>query len=279
MDRRPIPEVRWLTELKTLIDTRHQGKEAEQLQLLSRLVFRPLLEDDEPDTEATAANRYGALLGIWQYLQQRDRKQTRIRVFNPDPERDGWRSAHSIIEILMDDMPFIVASCVTELQRQDVRVHQQTYPIFGAIRDDQGRLQQLRDEPGQDAEVETLVRFEIDHQISDDSLQHLETRLHQVLLDVRHAVEDWTPMMEKVSEAADWCDQSDACRSCADNPEAIALLRWLADEAFLFLGFRFYTAEKTEKGSTGCGISQAAGSAASVSRSPRTSSASNWTST
>jgi glutamate dehydrogenase len=236
------------TDLQALISARHSTHEAEQLQRLSEHVFHPQADEAAGDTSMTAEDRYGALLNIWHSLQQRLPQQTLIRAYNPDTQQDHWHNSHSVIEIVMDDMPFIVASCATELARQGLSIHRQIYPIYRVERDEQGQLLQLcdnsKDAPGQT--VETLVRFEIDRQTSPQVLEHLESRLQQVLLDVRYTVADWKPLLARVEEAASWCEKSEVCSLCEDNHEAVELLRWMADGNFLFVGFRFYRVEPIE---------------------------------
>jgi glutamate dehydrogenase len=249
MDLKPAADTRRINELQTLISARHDAAEAAQLQRLTSYLF-PAQTNGGPQIPIATEDRYGALLCVWSRLQNRMPRQTLVRAYNPDPEYDHWHSPHSIIEIIMDDMPFIVASCVTELVRQGLFIHQQIYPIFQVQRDASGRLLQLCvDSTGASAQglgTETLVRFEIDRQTSTEVLAHIEHRLQQILLDVRYTVEDWQPLLARAEEAASWCEQSDICNLCQDNNEAVALLRWLASGNFLFVGFRFYRVEPIE---------------------------------
>ncbi|WP_188862915.1 NAD-glutamate dehydrogenase domain-containing protein, partial [Marinobacterium nitratireducens] len=244
MDTQHLNAPPWMEPLRQLVVDRHGDAEAPQLLQLARQILRPA-----DSGVATSVNSlYGSLRSAWTLLARRDPQQTKVRVYNPDPIRDGWQCRHTIVDILMDDMPFIVASCVTELMRQGVRVYRQIYPIFHIRRDADGAFQGFCEEGETGAEVETLVRFEIDHQLNEEDLDHIGQRLQSVLRDVRSVVEDWQAMLERVDEAASWCENSEACRSFEDNREAVELLRWLADEAFLFIGFRYYSAEKTSQG-------------------------------
>src|ERR1700729_108307 len=49
---------------------------------------------------------YGAAVAHWNLAQQRAPGQAKVRVHNPDFEQHGWRSPHTVIEIVSDDMPF-----------------------------------------------------------------------------------------------------------------------------------------------------------------------------
>ena len=63
-----------------------------------------------------------------------------IRVYNPDVERHGWQSSHTVIEIVSDDMPFLVDSVTMALNRAGVGIHLMIHPVLRVRRDDGGRL-------------------------------------------------------------------------------------------------------------------------------------------
>ena len=41
----------------------------------------------------------------------------KVRVYNPQSGRDGWQSTHTVVEIVNDDMPFLVDSVTMEINR------------------------------------------------------------------------------------------------------------------------------------------------------------------
>ena len=48
---------------------------------------------------------------------RREPRETKIRIYNPNQEEHGWHSTHTIIEILMEDMPFLVDSVRMVLEK------------------------------------------------------------------------------------------------------------------------------------------------------------------
>ena len=66
---------------------------------------------------------YGAVVSHWHYLYQRQPGQAKVRAFNPQVEKDGWQSIHTIIEIAFDDMPFLVDSVMIALNRLNLNIH------------------------------------------------------------------------------------------------------------------------------------------------------------
>ena len=50
---------------------------------------------------------YGAALSLWNALNQRTSTEPYIRVYNPELTRHGWQSPHTIVEIILQDSPFL----------------------------------------------------------------------------------------------------------------------------------------------------------------------------
>src|SRR5271156_6276494 len=74
-------------------------------------------------------NLYGALLSLWKFAEKRPPGSARIRVDNPKLEQDGWSSPHTVIEIVNDDMPFLVDTVAMTLAGLGHRVHLLIHPI------------------------------------------------------------------------------------------------------------------------------------------------------
>ncbi len=53
-----------------------------------------------------------------------------MRVFNPRLDENGWESAHTVVEIVGDDMPFLVDSVTMEINRQGLTLHLIIHPVM-----------------------------------------------------------------------------------------------------------------------------------------------------
>jgi glutamate dehydrogenase len=159
---------------------------------------------------------------------RRSPRTARVRVYNPDRERDGWRSPHTVVDIVTDDMPFLVDSVSMELARQGHRVHVLVHPVVAVRRDDDGQLVAVGD--GGTAQ-EAVIHAEIDRESDPDQLRELERKLEIVLEQVRAAVDDWPAMRERARQAAS---------GLARSSEARAFVDWLEHDNFVFLGYREY---------------------------------------
>jgi glutamate dehydrogenase len=152
------------------------------------------------------------------------------------------------VDIVTDDMPFLVDSITMELTRHGLDSFHIIHPQLLVRRDVTGTLWEvvgpLGDARHQHDEIaESWTHIEIDTS-SGVSLDELEKDLQRVLLDVRVAVEDYPKMAEAALRLTD--------RLETEGPrpptETQALLRWLADNHFTFLGYREYDLVEGEQG-------------------------------
>src|ERR1019366_2649578 len=126
----------------------------------------------------------------------------KVRVLSPTVAEDGWASRHSVIEIVNDDMPFLVDSTTTEINRQGLTLHLIVHPIFAVERDAGARLASIRlrrDAP--DAARESWMHVEVDRLVDAQQRTELVAGIERVLGDVRAAVEDWQPMVSRLRAA------------------------------------------------------------------------------
>ncbi len=184
----------------------------------------------------------GALLGsamsTWDWLRVRKRGEPKVRVFNPDKEADGWTSPHTVVDIVNDDMPFLVDSVTAEINRQNLSIHLIAHPIVRVERDRRGRLTRLC-ESGTDAAMsESVMHCEITELRRPGAIEALREGLEAVLGDVRAAVEDTEAMRHRLADAVARLDEDPPPAVEDEVAEARSFLRWLADGTFTFIGYR-----------------------------------------
>jgi len=184
---------------------------------------------------------YGAALSLWQLGAQRAPGEVKVHVFNPRVEKHGWHSPHTVVEIVHDDMPFLVDSVTMALNGCGLTVHLVVHPQFAATRDADGKAVTLapRGESGDGAVPESFMHIEIDEQSSPAVLYDIENRMAAVLADVRAVVECWRPMCDRVEALAAGFESAPPPGADAEDvTETVAFLRWLLADHFTFLGYR-----------------------------------------
>jgi glutamate dehydrogenase len=190
--------------------------------------------------ERTPGDLCGAAISLWRFAKRRPPGRVKIRIYNPDPTSDGWSSPHTIVEIVNDDMPFLVDSVSLAISASGRNVHLVIHPILKALRDAKGWLSEICD-PAAAGLRESWMQIEITHETDRDDLAQLTCALSAVLADVRTAVSDWQPMRERLREIIDELSKPPLPPvSPTELAEVRDFLRWLEDDNFTFLGYREY---------------------------------------
>ncbi len=195
--------------------------------------------DPEDLAERAPADLYGAALSHWNFARRRAPGQARVRVFNPSVQEHGWESTHTIVEIVNDDMPFLVSSVTMEVNRHGLTLHLIVHPTMRVNR--QGAEHALTGVLPDDSPAglrESFMHIEVDRITEPPSMEALAVDLERVLADVRTGVEDWKKMIAKVRELVADLERRPPPIGQLDLAEARAFLAWLADNHFTFLGYR-----------------------------------------
>ncbi|SED71490.1 glutamate dehydrogenase (NAD) [Streptomyces sp. 3213] len=190
---------------------------------------------------------FGAAYSHYRLAETRPQGTANVRVHTPTVEENGWTCSHTVVEVVTDDMPFLVDSVTNELTRQGRGIHVVIHPQVVVRRDLTGKLIEVLTTPPagelpHDAHTESWIHVQIDRETDRADLKQITADLLRVLSDVREAVEDWEKMRDLALRMA---DELPAEPTASDLPssevgEARELLRWLAADHFTFLGYREY---------------------------------------
>ena len=170
-----------------------------------------------------------------------------IRVYNPTPEREGWESAHTIVELVNDDMPFLVDTGALTLSELGLGIHLITHPVIRVARDADGKLTGLYDKQTKRGSAESVIQFQVDRRTSKTALQEIEGRLLAAFRDVHRAVADWKAMEEKAKDAESLLPQWAGNTVGEWLEESQAFIHWLLEDHFIFLGVRDYRVVRANK--------------------------------
>jgi glutamate dehydrogenase len=185
----------------------------------------------------------GGALSLWEFGLQRTPGTPSVRLFNPTTEKKGWGLEHTVIEIVNDDMPFLVDSVSAEINRRDRKIHLLLHPVIRTVRDASGRRLEITDTLAApaDAIVESYMHVEIDQETEPSELQSIRVSLESILREVRLAVTDWRTMRARLQENVAELATAKLPMPAEEGAEAREFLKWLDDGNFIFLGHRRYT--------------------------------------
>lgn len=187
---------------------------------------------------------YGAVTHFLSLIQQRASKEIKIRIYNPDFERHGWQTTHTVVEIICDDMPFLVDSIRMALHRMNIGLFLSIH--MGALRVERNhdnevvRIVPRHEQPNHSIVLEAVIFLEIERQTDPVILTALQKDLERVLNDARAVFDDWMSMREKVRELVVELDHPPKTLLKTEVEETKAFLNWIEDHHFTFLGLRDY---------------------------------------
>ena len=195
----------------------------------------------------------GAALAERDLARRRAVGTANVVVTNPTVESQGWSSGHTIVQVVTDDMPFLVDSVTAALDSLGRTVHLVVHPQLVVRRDAVGTLEEIyADTPAEDefgVVTESWMHLEVDRVASAEDREAIATKLRTILGNVRDAVEDWSKMRERCSSIAVSLHDSPPAGIPPEEVGTTArFLEWLAANHFTFLGYREYTLDVDDQG-------------------------------
>lgn len=179
----------------------------------------------------------------WASLKRRAPGMPNVRVENISGHGQGLDTV-TIVEILNDNMPFLLDSVMAEISEAGYDIRFVVHPIVTLTRADDGALKQF-DGNGQisaNAKRESLIHLHIDR-LEAEALSSLNDSLTATLKDIRLVVADWKPMLARVQAVIDNLKSVPPPLPVGELAEAIQFLEWLVGNNFTFLGVRDYVVE------------------------------------
>jgi glutamate dehydrogenase len=165
----------------------------------------------------------------------------------------------AVLEILNDDMPFLVDSILGELSERGLDIRLLVHPVLTVERDDTGRLTAFKGARKGEGRRESFIHVHV--QGIEDAAQRADIvhALEDVLADVRVGVQDWRATLARVQEVAAELKANPPPLPADEVAEAIQFLQWIAADNFTLLGARDYAYSDSEhalepKFETGLGL-------------------------
>ncbi|MFC4049330.1 NAD-glutamate dehydrogenase [Actinomadura syzygii] len=222
-----------------------RGEDLEEAVAYLRLYYRHV--DREDLLSRDPADVCGPALAHRALGEERPQGRAKVRVFTPTADEDGWDPGHTVVQVVTDDMPFLVDSVTMELSRHQLATHLIVHPLLGVDRDVAGHLRAFRGKLDSDDDIdESWMHIEVDRTSDPAALDRLEKDLLRVLQDVRVAVEDEPKMRARAGEIAAAIKAAAPPLPDKELAEGVELLDWLANGHFTFLGYRDYTLTEGE---------------------------------
>jgi glutamate dehydrogenase len=200
-------------------------------QLYGRSVPEDVLRYGAEDLAALAERAYD-------FMAQRTPGAPKIRCETVPLTASGGRKAISVVEIVNDDMPFLVDSVTGEVAERHFDVRLVAHPVIG-VRRESGKLVALG-APAAQQNRESFIHLHLLQVVNEDACSDLVSALQTLLGEVRVAVQDWHAMRDRVIAIVTEMKTNPPPLPVDEVAEAIQFLQWLLADNFTFLGVRDY---------------------------------------
>ncbi|MBF7072796.1 NAD-glutamate dehydrogenase [Glaciecola sp. MH2013] len=229
-----------LERVFSLINEKVDNGDAELIQQFASLLFKNMSFEDI--NGRSDSDLYGATLSLWQLMQSDISAKPRIKVFNPEIAKHGWQSSHTIIEIIIKDMPFLVDSVRMAINRFGISAHLLLHSPMHLQRNKDLKVTGFVDSKAKAAKTssETVFLIEIDRQAKQADINALKAELHSVVDEVSLSVADWQPMREQLAKITAGFEKSNSQAPDAVKSQSKTFLNWLNDHNFTLMGYRYY---------------------------------------
>lgn len=207
--------------------------------LFTRAMAEDILRYTAQDLAALAARAE-------EFLIQRTPGAAKIRFETVPLAAGDGRKSLGVIEILNDDMPFLVDSVLADLNDAGITVRLIVHPVLAVERDAAGRMTAWHGEPAEHGARESFIHIHVDPVEDAARRGEIVGRLATVLTQVRVAVQDWRPMIARIGDIIAELKDNPPPLAVDEIAEAIQFLDWLRADNFTFLGIRDYTFDGSE---------------------------------
>ncbi len=228
-----------LENVSKLIRNKVKGQQTPLVEIFAKKLYQDMAKDDLVNRHDS--NLYGAALSLWHSLNQQPMSGTVVRVYNPELSRNGWESSHTIIEIIVRDMPFLVDSVRMALTKLGISSHLLLHCPLTIVRDDKDEIIEFVDNINDaNSPRQTVFLIEVDRQRGQTELSAISSELESVIDDVCGVVDDWQPIRQKLLSIIDEMPSLPKPNNIDDVDQSIDFLKWLADDNFTLMGYRRY---------------------------------------
>jgi glutamate dehydrogenase len=187
-------------------------------------------------SDASPEELLGAAVQHFRLGEARPPEKAIVALYTPDFDRHGWHSPHTVIDVVTDDMPFLVDSITMVVYRHGLVIHRLLHPLLATERNAEGHLQHTLPRGATGSQPESWIHLEIDRVGDAQLLEQLRQEIASGLLDVRAAVEDVAAIQSCMQQAYDEMITIPG----PECDEAGAYLRWIGVNNFVFLGYADY---------------------------------------
>lgn len=173
----------------------------------------------------------------WDLMEKRTLGESEITIYTPE---DNALSDGSIIDIVSDNMSFIVDSIAAKLTEKNYVIDLLLHPVLHITRDNKGQITNVSRNSGHQSYGESHLHIHLNRIVPTPLQDELKDSLLEVLQDVRLATRDWFLMREKLREVQNTLSKAPTERTDFEVEEYLEFLEFLYKDTYTLLGYREY---------------------------------------
>lgn len=188
---------------------------------------------------------YAEVADLLHFIDARGEQRSVVRAFRPTLDVCGYSTVGTVVQVVVDDMPFLVDSIANVVSRSGAGIERHLHPLIGTTRDASGALisvSSARSAP----RTESVQHFELDRILTEQESEQLVADINGALRDVAVAVRDFDPMRAAVGEMVEAAKASVTRYGYEDIQESVDFLEWLLEDNFVFLGYKVYDIDEVD---------------------------------
>jgi len=217
---------------------------------LDEKLFSDFLKTFFPDNSShdfqgdDARGLYNLALSSFDFFNVRKGKEAQIRITNPDKKSSGFESKYTIIDIVNDDMPFLLDSTIGFLDAHGINIHKVIHPIYELKRDKSGYISAFTQDKS--SRKESVTQIHIEKIESKTEIDLIKENIVKILGSVRLVVSDFKDMVALAKKAQDGL--INASKIVNNIEEIKEFISWVIDGNLIILGAKEFDVKKTLKG-------------------------------
>ena len=182
----------------------------------------------------------------WDMAKCRKKGEPELKIYCPDMDKGDCRK--TVIDIVSDDVAFLVDSVAAEINKHNHLIGILVHPVLYTKYNDKAELLDISPVSGEDYFRQAHIHVQINETLSEKSIKKLEEGFLKVLDDVYNANKDWHDMLDKLKQSSEELNSARTRRPAAEIQEYCAFLDYLHDNNFTLLGYREYHFDKGKDG-------------------------------
>lgn len=150
-----------------------------------------------------------------------------VDIYRSSPEAD-----YAVLQIVTNDVPFLIDSISNELKQQSLDIHLIIHPGWFVARDKNGKFIEF----SSSGQKESIMQFHLGNWGDEKFDAKLLKRIEDILSCIAFAVHDWKLMIADMSKGVEYLKSSKFTKNHSMNGEYIEFLQWLINNHMVVLG-------------------------------------------